>query len=397
VAEELASQREVDLVAMLRDQAGEFDRECADLRAQLDAAHCRAEGLEASLAAAGEEASDLAQALGEAASRHASSTWRLAARAGVERRRAGDSRAKLRRVVAEYYHHAAAAAANGQLHHVVDVIAQSLTTKEALTAAAEGGAGSAEALTGKQVEMIQGQRKLEEKFVGCSSSGASIHERVATLSAAAGMHTPMKMTLVKVGGRLACTTGLGLEPEGASDGGSGSGDGHSCGFRVEDDANIDGGPLHPMSSFVSGVVLEALSLPETPLAAMYTPSGQLSKMALQTTTKQRQQLQQQYRRDIHQGCTLTVDSPQLQRRSSPLRVASRPVEHHISATATATASKPKKEELRTCQYFGFASTPLSTTSVAAVVVPPPAPAPPAPPLAPAPADGQGAQSSGWFW
>jgi hypothetical protein len=84
-AEERAAKREADLVALLRDAAGDFDRETSALRLELDTARQHAEELKAGLHAADEEVSDLTEALGAAARQNASNAWRMVARAGVER------------------------------------------------------------------------------------------------------------------------------------------------------------------------------------------------------------------------------------------------------------------------------------------------------------------------
>ena len=97
-------------MTLLRHTAGEFDAETSRLQTQLDDARRHAEQLKAGLRAADEEIADLTEALGAAARTNASNAWRMVARAGVEKRRAADSRAKLRRVVADHHHHAAAAA-----------------------------------------------------------------------------------------------------------------------------------------------------------------------------------------------------------------------------------------------------------------------------------------------
>ena len=110
-AENRAAKREAELVTLLRHTAGEFDAETSRLQTQLDDARRHAEQLKAGLRAADEEIADLTEALGAAARTNASNAWRMVARAGVEKRRAADSRAKLRRVVADHHHHAAAAAA----------------------------------------------------------------------------------------------------------------------------------------------------------------------------------------------------------------------------------------------------------------------------------------------
>ena len=103
-AEAELGERTKTLTEMLRDQAREFDEESAERRGELrDALGANAD-LTARLTLLEEDVKDLTEALGAAARERAAATWRLATRAATERRDAATTRAKLRRVVAEHHH-----------------------------------------------------------------------------------------------------------------------------------------------------------------------------------------------------------------------------------------------------------------------------------------------------
>ena len=94
--------RVATLTAMLREQARGFDAESDAHRASLRRAAAELEATRQRLAAREEDAADLTEALGAATRERAGAAWRLAARAGLERRRTLETRAKLRRVVADH-------------------------------------------------------------------------------------------------------------------------------------------------------------------------------------------------------------------------------------------------------------------------------------------------------
>jgi len=94
--------RVATLTAMLREQARGFDAESNAHRASLRRAAAELEATRRRLAAREEDAADLTEALGAATRKRAGAAWRLAARAGLERRRTLETRAKLRRVVADH-------------------------------------------------------------------------------------------------------------------------------------------------------------------------------------------------------------------------------------------------------------------------------------------------------
>ena len=103
-AEAELGERTKTLTEMLRDQAREFDEESAERRGELrDALSANAE-LTERVTFLEEDVRDLTEALGAAARERAAVTWRLATRAATEIRDAARTRAKLRRVVAEHHH-----------------------------------------------------------------------------------------------------------------------------------------------------------------------------------------------------------------------------------------------------------------------------------------------------
>lgn len=94
---EAAAAREAGLVSLLREQAGEADRERATLADLLTETRRRAADLEADLRTANEEVNHLTEALGAAARQRAASAWRLCARAGLEKARGAANRLMKRR------------------------------------------------------------------------------------------------------------------------------------------------------------------------------------------------------------------------------------------------------------------------------------------------------------